>query len=78
MAEKLLAYNPATRITAAQALEAPYFKTEEPSECMPEYVSQFNATLTYFLIYLRLSSLDGEWHEFESKREKRRRQRQEV
>ncbi|GJJ07429.1 hypothetical protein Clacol_001631 [Clathrus columnatus] len=61
LAERLLAYNPSKRVTAAQALDAPYFKMEEPSESMPE-----------------LSSLNGEWHEFESKREKKRRRRQEM
>ena len=30
LAERLLAYDPAQRVTAAQALEAPYFHQEQP------------------------------------------------
>ena len=31
LAEELLAFDPLHRVTAVQALEAAYFKTEEPS-----------------------------------------------
>ena len=30
LAEQLLAYDPANRITAAAALDAPYFKQDQP------------------------------------------------
>ncbi|KAF8592385.1 Pkinase-domain-containing protein [Ramaria rubella] len=61
LAETLLAYDPSKRATAVQALEAPYFATEQPPEMLPEYV--------------KLSMLEGEWHEFESKRERERKKR---
>lgn len=38
LAERLLTYDPSKRATALQALEAPYFITEEPREMLPEYV----------------------------------------
>jgi CTD kinase subunit alpha len=69
----LLAYDPSKRVTAVQALEAPYFVTEEPLEMLPEYVETRFLDYHRLIIWLRrLSSLEGEWHEFESKRERER------
>jgi CTD kinase subunit alpha len=59
LAEKLLAFDPLHRITAVQALEAAYFKVEEPPPAMPT----------------GLSSLEGEWHELETKRERAKKRR---
>jgi CTD kinase subunit alpha len=56
LAEVLLAYDPLQRVTAASALHAPYFTTEKPPAELP----------------VELSTLQGEWHELESKREKAR------
>ncbi|KAG8957454.1 kinase subunit of RNA polymerase II carboxy-terminal domain kinase I [Tulasnella sp. 419] len=54
LAEGLLAYDPAKRMTASQALKAPFFVSELPKMEQP----------------VGLSSLEGEWHELETKREK--------
>lgn len=35
LAERLLAYDPARRITAAEALDAPYFRQEDPPARLP-------------------------------------------
>jgi len=59
LAEQLLAYDPAQRVTAAQAMEAPYFLTEEPQAEMPT----------------GLATLEGEWHELETKRERAKKRR---
>ncbi|KZT05509.1 Pkinase-domain-containing protein [Laetiporus sulphureus 93-53] len=59
LAERLLTYDPARRVTAVQALEAPYFNQEPPSPAAP----------------VTLSSMQGEWHEFEAKRERARKRR---
>ncbi len=59
LAEELLAFDPLHRATAVQALEAPYFKVEAPSPAMPT----------------GLSSLEGEWHELETKRERAKKRR---
>lgn len=59
LAEKLLDYDPGRRITAAQALESPYFKDEEPREAIP----------------VGLADLEGEWHELETKRERAKKRR---
>ncbi|KAH7929482.1 Pkinase-domain-containing protein [Leucogyrophana mollusca] len=59
LAEQLLAYDPARRVTALQALEAPYFKDEPPSPELP----------------VGLSTLEGEWHELETKRERAKKRR---
>jgi len=61
LAQSLLLYDPEKRITAADALQVPYFHTEEPQEELP----------------VGLSNLDGEWHEYEHKRERARRKRAE-
>jgi CTD kinase subunit alpha len=59
LAEELLAFDPLHRVTAVQALEAPYFKAEAPPPAMPT----------------GLSSLEGEWHELETKRERAKKRR---
>jgi CTD kinase subunit alpha len=59
LAERLLTYDPAQRVTAVDALEAPYFKQEDPPAALP----------------VGLSSLEGEWHELETKRERAKKRR---
>ncbi|KZS97696.1 Pkinase-domain-containing protein [Sistotremastrum niveocremeum HHB9708] len=59
LAEGLLTYDPAKRLTAADALKSPYFMIEKPEEQMPQ----------------GLSSLEGEWHEFEHKREREKKKK---
>ncbi|RDX55618.1 Pkinase-domain-containing protein [Lentinus brumalis] len=61
LAEQLLAWDPERRITAVQALEAPYFNQEQPPAATP----------------VGLSALKGEWHEMESKRERDKKRRNE-
>ncbi|PVG04191.1 Pkinase-domain-containing protein [Serendipita vermifera] len=56
LAERMLAFDPAQRITAANALLENYFTSEEPAAQS-----------------LDLSTLEGEWHELEAKRAKKRR-----
>ncbi|KZT74392.1 Pkinase-domain-containing protein [Daedalea quercina L-15889] len=59
LAERLLTYDPAKRVTAVEALEAPYFKEEQPRPSAPA----------------SLHTMEGEWHEFEAKRERARKRR---
>ncbi|KAH9938147.1 Pkinase-domain-containing protein [Fomitopsis serialis] len=59
LAERLLTYDPAKRVTALEALEAPYFKEEQPRPSAPT----------------NLHTMEGEWHEFEAKRERARKRR---
>jgi len=59
LAERLLTYDPAQRVTAVDALEAPYFKQEDPPAALP----------------VGLSSLEGEWNELETKRERAKKRR---
>ncbi|KAG2141735.1 Pkinase-domain-containing protein [Suillus bovinus] len=59
LAERLLAYDPTQRVTALEALEAPYFKEEQPPPELP----------------VDLSTLEGEWHELETKRERAKKRR---
>ncbi|OCH94102.1 Pkinase-domain-containing protein [Obba rivulosa] len=59
LAERLLAYDPAQRVTAAEALDAPYFNMEQPPPAAP----------------VGLASLEGEWHELETKRERAKKRR---
>ncbi|KAJ7682767.1 Pkinase-domain-containing protein [Mycena polygramma] len=59
LAERLLCYDPAARTTAAQAMEAPYFTQEDPPAMAP----------------VGLSTLRGEWHELETKRERAKKKR---
>ncbi|KAF7352761.1 CTD kinase subunit alpha [Mycena venus] len=54
LAEQLLCYDPTARVTAAQAMEAPYFTQEDPPAKAP----------------VGLATLHGEWHELETKRER--------
>ncbi|ELU45463.1 CMGC/CDK/CRK7 protein kinase [Rhizoctonia solani AG-1 IA] len=54
LAELLLAYDPNKRATAVQALQAPYFVSEDPPPEKP----------------VGLATIEGEWHEYESKRER--------
>lgn len=59
LAERLLAYDPSQRVTAIQAMDAPYFTQEEPRAVPP----------------VGLATLEGEWHELETKRERAKRRR---
>ncbi|KII95159.1 hypothetical protein PLICRDRAFT_96857 [Plicaturopsis crispa FD-325 SS-3] len=59
LAEKLLSYDPTHRVTAVQAMEAPYFLQEDPPAALP----------------VGLSSVEGEWHELETKRERAKKRR---
>jgi CTD kinase subunit alpha len=59
LAERLLAYNPTQRVTALQAMNTPYFTEEEPQPAPP----------------VGLSTLEGEWHELETKRERAKKRR---
>ncbi|TEB35666.1 Pkinase-domain-containing protein [Coprinellus micaceus] len=61
LAEQLLAYDPASRITAAAALDAPYFKQDQPLAERPT----------------GLSTLEGEWHELETKVERQKKRKKE-
>ncbi|KDQ21040.1 hypothetical protein BOTBODRAFT_169704 [Botryobasidium botryosum FD-172 SS1] len=61
LAAALLTYNPDKRVSAAQALEAPYFTSELPQAEQPT----------------GLASLEGEWHELESKRARQKRRKTE-
>lgn len=54
LAERLLSFDPEQRVTASDALQAPYFTQEQPVAELPT----------------GLSTLDGEWHELESKQER--------
>ncbi|KAJ3845101.1 kinase-like domain-containing protein [Lentinula raphanica] len=56
LADQLLDYDPSKRVTAAQALEASYFLTEEPKAEKPT----------------SLATLEGEWHELETNRAKKK------
>ncbi|KAG8988662.1 kinase subunit of RNA polymerase II carboxy-terminal domain kinase I [Tulasnella sp. 427] len=59
LAEGLLTYDPEKRLTAADALDAPYFVSEEPQMAQP----------------VGLANVEGEWHELETKREREKRRR---
>ncbi|KAH6914873.1 CMGC/CDK/CRK7 protein kinase [Coprinopsis sp. MPI-PUGE-AT-0042] len=54
LAEQLLNFDPEQRVTAQDALQAPYFTQEQPMAELPS----------------GLSTLDGEWHELETKQER--------
>nr|GAT59450.1 Pkinase-domain-containing protein [Mycena chlorophos] len=58
LAEQLLFYDPATRVSAVQALEAPYFTQEEPPAMAPTGLATVQDL--------------GEWHELDSKRSKKK------
>lgn len=57
----MLRYDPAKRLTAAEVLEHPYFKEEQPP---PKQATE-------------LQNLDGDWHELESKQLRRENERRE-
>ncbi|TFK23277.1 Pkinase-domain-containing protein [Coprinopsis marcescibilis] len=59
LAERLLTYDPDLRVTAQEAMEAPYFTQETPFAERPT----------------GLSTLDGEWHELETKQERHRKRK---
>ncbi|KIK06658.1 hypothetical protein K443DRAFT_129601 [Laccaria amethystina LaAM-08-1] len=59
LAEQLLTYDPSQRATAVQAMEAPYFTQEAPSPEPP----------------VGLATVEGEWHELETKRERAKKRR---
>ncbi|EIW76134.1 Pkinase-domain-containing protein [Coniophora puteana RWD-64-598 SS2] len=59
LAEQLLAYDPEKRATALQALDTPYFKQELPLAELPS----------------KLITLEGEWHELETKKERAKKRR---
>ncbi|KAG7449170.1 Pkinase-domain-containing protein [Guyanagaster necrorhizus] len=61
LAEQLLAYDPSKRASAVQAMEAPYFESEQPEAERP----------------LGLANLEGEWHELETKRERAKKRKKE-
>ncbi|ORY07446.1 Pkinase-domain-containing protein [Basidiobolus meristosporus CBS 931.73] len=56
LAERLLSMNPAKRPTAQDALSHPYFTSEEPEACSIQ----------------KLPTIDGDWHEYESKQRKKK------
>ncbi|KAF8165312.1 Pkinase-domain-containing protein [Crassisporium funariophilum] len=62
LAEQLLAYDPEQRMTALQAMDAPYFTTESPAASAP----------------IGLVGLEGEWHELETKRERAKRKERKL
>lgn len=78
LAEHLLTFNPALRATAVQALDANYFKQELPPPELPTgYVF---CNLTSYLLeilssFFSLATLEGEWHELETKRERAKKRR---
>ena len=82
LAEQLLSYDPSQRVTALQAMSAPYFTKETPSASRPVgYVSLLLLFLIHFTKLLKLScrlvGLEGEWHELETKRERAKRGKKE-
>ena len=74
--QSMFQYDPAKRPSAGDALEHPFFTTEEPApEQAIEYVT---APLTIKLPCtecVRLKDLEGDWHEFESKALRRENER---
>ena len=82
LAEQLLSYDPSRRVTALQAMSAPYFTKETPSASRP-----VGCVSLLSLIYIhdtkfrnlscRLVGLEGEWHELETKRERAKRGKKE-
>lgn len=77
LAEQLLALDPAKRVSAAQALDAPYFHQEQPPAELPIRCVSSTHTISFVrlireMFTYRLSELKGEWHELETKRERER------
>ncbi|KAI5454265.1 kinase subunit of RNA polymerase II carboxy-terminal domain kinase I [Naganishia albida] len=62
LAKGLLHYDPAKRLTADQALESPFFNSEEPAPEIPTHIAD----------------IVGEWHEMEAKHERARRKQRET
>lgn len=82
LAEQLLAYDPSQRVTALQAMDAPYFTEETPSASRPVgCVSFWSLIQTQHAkprnLSYRLVGLEGEWHELETKRERAKRGKKE-
>lgn len=81
LVQALLEYNPANRITATNALNTPFFTTEAPEKESPKCVHTVSFQEDYYahvpLLHHSLTYLDGEWHEYESKRERERTKRKE-
>ncbi|KAF6762283.1 CMGC/CDK/CRK7 protein kinase [Ephemerocybe angulata] len=61
LAERLLTYDPSQRVSAQDAMDAPYFTQEGPSAEPPT----------------GLSTLEGEWHELETKVERQKKRKKE-
>ncbi|KAK7049491.1 kinase subunit of RNA polymerase II carboxy-terminal domain kinase I [Paramarasmius palmivorus] len=61
LAERLLDYDPARRISATDAMQALYFTAEDPPAEPP----------------VGLATLEGEWHELETKRERAKKRKKE-
>lgn len=78
LAEQLLAYDPASRITAAAALDAPYFKQDQPLAERPTgSVTVLSPLHSLDSPFSRLSTLEGEWHELETKVERQKKRKKE-
>ena len=78
LAEHLLTFNPALRATAVQALDASYFKQEQPPPELPTgYACLINISVIILLtlFFHSLATLEGEWHELETKRERAKKRR---
>ncbi|KAJ1959726.1 kinase subunit of RNA polymerase II carboxy-terminal domain kinase I, partial [Dispira parvispora] len=58
--EQLLQFNPKQRLSAQQALEHPYFTSEQPKPAPPE----------------EIPLIDGDWHEYEYKAKRKQQLRQ--
>lgn len=58
-------------------MDAPYFIQEEPRPALPVGYVDVKSVHPRAIIdtYFSLASLEGEWHEFESKRERARKRR---
>ena len=65
---QIFRYDPAKRPTTADILNHPYFTSEEPlPQQAIEYVSLPDLLCYAGLTICRLESIEGDWHEFESK-----------
>ncbi|KAL9937354.1 hypothetical protein V8E36_003763 [Tilletia maclaganii] len=63
LGQALLEFDPKRRASAAEALSMPYFTSEEPAPEVPAGL---------------LSSVEGEWHEFESRKARKNNRRAQV
>jgi len=74
LAERLLEYDPARRISARDAIESTYFTTELPVPEKPiGYVSSAKLYAWMLSMFSSLAGLDGEFHELETKRDRAKR-----